>query len=52
MPKKVRWPHLQANAKQAEIGKIIDEAMLAIKKDNPQLKGVLTVIGILRQPSL
>jgi type I restriction enzyme M protein len=42
VPKKARWPHLQANAKQADIGKIIDEAMLAIEKDNPQLKGVLS----------
>jgi type I restriction enzyme M protein len=42
VPKKARSPHLQANAKQAEIGKIIDEAMLAIEKDNPQLKGVLS----------
>src|SRR5579884_4314833 len=42
VPKKARWKHLQANAKQAEIGKIIDEAMLAIEKENPQLKGVLS----------
>jgi type I restriction enzyme M protein len=42
VPKKARWAHLQANAKQAEIGKIVDEAMLAIEKDNPQLKGVLS----------
>ena len=42
VPKKARWHHLQANAKQAEIGKIIDEAMVAIEKDNPQLKGVLS----------
>jgi len=42
VPKKARWPHLQANAKQAEIGKIIDEAMLVIEKENPQLKGVLS----------
>ena len=42
VPKKARWPHLQANAKQTEIGKIIDEAMMAIEKDNPQLKGVLS----------
>jgi type I restriction enzyme M protein len=42
VPKKARWPHLQANAKQSEIGKIIDEAMVAIEKDNPQLKGVLS----------
>lgn len=43
VPKKARWGHLQANAKQAEIGKIIDEAMLAIEKENPkELKGVLS----------
>jgi type I restriction enzyme M protein len=42
VPKKARWPHLQANAKQAEIGKIIDDGMVAIEKDNPQLKGVLS----------
>ena len=42
VPKKARWPHLQANAKQAEIGKMIDEAMLTIEKENPQLKGVLS----------
>jgi type I restriction enzyme M protein len=42
VPKRARWPHLQANAKQAEIGKIIDDGMLAIEKDNPQLKGVLS----------
>jgi type I restriction enzyme M protein len=42
VPKKARWPYLQANAKQTEIGKIIDDGMLAIEKDNPQLKGVLS----------
>lgn len=42
VPKKARWPHLQAHAKQPEIGKLVDEAMLAIEKDNPQLKGVLS----------
>jgi type I restriction enzyme M protein len=39
--KAARWPHLQANAKQPTIGKVIDEAMLAIEKQNPSLKGVL-----------
>jgi len=39
--KAARWPHLQANAKQTTIGKLIDEAMLAIEKENPSLKGVL-----------
>lgn len=41
VPKEARWSHLQANAKQSTIGKLIDEAMLAIEKVNPSLKGVL-----------
>src|SRR5258708_167861 len=36
-----RWQYLQANAKQPNIGKLIDDAMVAIEKDNPPLKGVL-----------
>ena len=39
--KKARWPELQANAKQPTIGKIIDDAMIAIEKDNPSIKGIL-----------
>ena len=39
--KKARWSELQANAKQVEIGKIIDDAMIAIEKDNPSIKGIL-----------
>jgi len=41
VPKSARWPHLQANAKQPDIGKRIDDAMLALEKENPSLKGVL-----------
>jgi len=41
VPKKARWSHLQANAKQPAIGKLIDEAMAEIEKSNPGLKGVL-----------
>lgn len=41
VPKPARWPHLQANAKQTNIGKIIDEAMAEIEKVNSSLKGVL-----------
>jgi type I restriction enzyme M protein len=41
VPPEARWSHLKANAKQPTIGKIIDEAMLAIERDNPSLKGVL-----------
>jgi type I restriction enzyme M protein len=36
-----RWSYLQTVAKQPEIGKYIDEAMVAIEKENPTLKGVL-----------
>jgi type I restriction enzyme M protein len=41
VPKEARWSYLKANAKQPTIGKIIDEAMLAIERDNPSLKSVL-----------
>jgi type I restriction enzyme M protein len=41
VPKEARWSSLKANAKQPTIGKIVDEAMLAIERDNPSLKGVL-----------
>src|SRR3989440_10648452 len=41
VPKEARWQYLQANAKQPNIGKLIDDAMVAIEKDNPPLKGVL-----------
>jgi type I restriction enzyme M protein len=41
VPKAARWPHLQANAKQSTIGKLVDDAMEAVEKANPSLKGVL-----------
>lgn len=41
VPADARWSQLQANAKQTTIGKLIDEAMLAIERVNPTLKGVL-----------
>ena len=41
VPKEARWPFLQAKAKQPEIGKLLDQAMEAIERDNPTLKGVL-----------
>src|SRR6266404_4955177 len=41
VPKQARWEFLQKNAEQVTIGKTIDDAMVAIEKDNPQLKGVL-----------
>ncbi len=41
VPKEARWSSLKANAKQPIIGKAVDDAMLAIERDNPLLKGVL-----------
>ena len=41
VPKEARWKNLQDNAKKPEIGKLIDDAMIAIEKDNQSLKGVL-----------
>lgn len=41
VPEEARWAHLKANAKQPTIGKVVDDAMLAIERDNPSLKGVL-----------
>ncbi|QPM68610.1 type I restriction-modification system subunit M [Atribacter laminatus] len=41
VPKEARWTNLQANAKQPTIGKLIDDAMMTIEKENPKLKGVL-----------
>ncbi|TVL96861.1 MAG: DNA methyltransferase, partial [Candidatus Brocadia sp. WS118] len=36
-----RWSYLQSVAKQPEIGKYLDEAMVEIERENPTLKGVL-----------
>jgi type I restriction enzyme M protein len=41
VPPQARWPWLQNRAKLPTIGKDIDDAMDAIEKDNPSLKGVL-----------
>ncbi len=41
VPKEARWTFLQDNARRAEIGKIIDDAMYAIERDNPALKNIL-----------
>lgn len=41
VPKKARWEYIQSNAKQPEIGAIINDAMDIIEKENPSLKGVL-----------
>jgi type I restriction enzyme M protein len=41
VPKEARWAYLQANAKLPRIGKDVDDAMVAIERDNPRLKGAL-----------
>ena len=41
VPQDARWSYLQSNARQPEIGKMVDAAMDAIEKENPSLKGVL-----------
>lgn len=41
VPATARWSYIQGRAKLTTIGKDIDDAMDAIEKDNPSLKGVL-----------
>jgi len=50
VPAKARWSHLQAQAKQPTIGKLVDDAMDAIEQENPRLKGVLP--KVFAQPNL
>jgi len=41
VPTEARWGFIKKNAKQSNIGQIIDDAMIAIEKENKNLKGVL-----------
>ncbi len=41
MPKEARWAQLQSRAKLPSIGKDVDDAMVALERDNPRLKGAL-----------
>lgn len=42
IPPNARWNYLMKNAMVQEIGKMVDEAMIAIERENPkQLRGVL-----------
>ena len=41
VPQQARWSNLLSNAKLPNIGKIVDEAMDSIEKENNSLKGVL-----------
>jgi type I restriction enzyme M protein len=41
VPPEARWPYLKAQARQPTIGRLVDDAMAGIERDNPALKGVL-----------
>ena len=41
VPVDARWPQLQSRAKLPTIGKDVDDAMVALERDNPRLKGAL-----------
>jgi type I restriction enzyme M protein len=42
VPPSARWDFIKKNAKQMTIGQIIDDSMIAIERENENLKGVLT----------
>ena len=41
VPPEARWSNLQAQARQPSIGRLVDDAMIAIERDNPGLRDVL-----------
>jgi type I restriction-modification system DNA methylase subunit len=41
VPPEARWSYLKAAAPQPTIGRIVDDAIAAIERDNPSLKSVL-----------
>ena len=41
VPPEARWPHLRNQARQSTIGRLVDDAMTAVERDNPSLKDVL-----------
>src|ERR1700730_5966668 len=41
VPPEARWTYLKSQAPQPTIGRLVDDAMTAIERDNPSLKGVL-----------
>ena len=44
VPQIARWSYLHAHSKLPSIGKDIDDAMEAIEKENPSLKGILAKV--------
>ena len=41
VPPEARWQHLSNQARQPTIGRLVDDPMVAIERDNPSLKDVL-----------
>ena len=41
VPPEARWQHLQSQARQPTIGRLVDDAMSAVERDNPALRDVL-----------
>ncbi len=41
VPPEARWQHLKSQTRQPTIGRLVDDAMAAIERDNPALKDVL-----------
>ena len=41
VPPEARWQHLKNQARQPTIGRLVDDAMTAIERDNPALRDVL-----------
>ena len=41
VPPEARWSHLKAQARQPAVGRLVDDAMAAIERDNSVLKDVL-----------
>ena len=41
VPPEARWQYLRSQTRQSTIGRLVDDAMVAIERDNPALNGVL-----------
>lgn len=41
VPESARWERIRSQAKQPNLGKIIDDALVDIENENPRLKGIL-----------
>ena len=44
VPQEARWAALQTQARNPEIGRLLDQAMDSIERQSPSLKGVLTEV--------